>query len=99
MQEDLIGGNGLLRGANNPTSSNSFFGQILIDQAEDGSILIGNGNIPEPKAKPLVSRNLATGAASPFAIFGPRIGVQSIADVLPGQRGRRVGIADLKIGL
>jgi len=39
------------------------------------------------------------GGLSPFAVFGPRIGVQNISDVRPGERGRRVSVADLKIGL
>lgn len=41
----------------------------------------------------------AVNTTSPFAVFGPRIGVQNISDVRPGERGRRVTIADLKIGL
>lgn len=38
-------------------------------------------------------------APGPFAVFGPRIGVDRIEDVLPGERGRRVSVSDLRIGL
>lgn len=36
---------------------------------------------------------------SPFAVFGPRIGVEAISGVGPGQQGRRITLSDLKIGL
>lgn len=39
------------------------------------------------------------GSTSPFAVFGPRLGVNSISDVRPGEQGRGVTIADLKVGL
>lgn len=42
---------------------------------------------------------LGRGATSPFGVFGPRLGVESISDVRPGERGRSVTIADLKRGL
>lgn len=37
--------------------------------------------------------------ANPFAVFGPRVGVESISDVLGGERGARVSVSDIKSGI
>lgn len=35
---------------------------------------------------------------NPFAVFGPRIGVDRTSGVAPGKRGKRTSVSDLKIG-
>lgn len=38
-------------------------------------------------------------APNPFAALGSRVGVNSISDVLPGERGARVSVSDIKAGI
>ena len=70
------------------------------DELDEGDDLLP-GRIPRegPNDQPTPFDLIPRGPSSPFAVFGPRIGVNSISDIRPGQQGRRVTISDLKIGL
>lgn len=58
------------------------------------------GKREEAREKEAVSRlDLSPVDPNPFAVFGPRLGVQRISDVKPGEQGKKVSVSDLKIGL